>query len=85
MRPVNGLSEFALKNQFVGHSFYAIGTEEEKLIVFMSENSLVEADIKMFLKEKMQIHPTVIAIKILKDTPLTSNGKVNYSILASYV
>lgn len=77
--------EIILKNEFIGHSFYVIGTEEEKLIVFILESSLNEVDIKKFLKEKMKIHPTVITIKILQHVPLTSNGKVNYSILTSYV
>ena len=77
--------ESILKNHFIGHSFFAIGTEDEKLVVFILNSTILDIDIKIFLKEKMQIHPTVITIKILSEVPFTSNGKVNYAKLISHV
>lgn len=77
--------ENILKNEFIGNSFYAIGSNDEKLVIFSNNLSLNETDVKSFLKEKMQIHPSVIKTKILENIPLTSNGKVNYSALLDYV
>lgn len=77
--------ENILKNKFVGSSFYAIGTDDEKLAIFITSNTISDIDIKSFLKEKMQIHPSVIIIKIIEEVPLTSNDKVNYITLRNYV
>ena len=77
--------ENILRNEFVGSSFYAIGTEDEKLVVFMSNTLISDSDVKIFLKEKMYIHPSIVITKILEDVPLTSNGKINYLILKNYV
>jgi acyl-CoA synthetase (AMP-forming)/AMP-acid ligase II len=77
--------ENILKNKYLGDSFYVIGTEKEKLAIFVNNALINEADIKSFIKEKMQIHPTAIIIKFLQEIPLTSNGKINYSILVKYV
>ena len=77
--------ENILKNQFLGKSFYALGTDDEKLAIFLTNNTINDINIKTFLKEKMQIHPSIIIIKIIKEVPFTSNGKVNYLTLREYV
>lgn len=77
--------ESILSNHFFGNLFYTIGTDEEKLAIFLTTNAISEVDIKIFLKEKVQIHPSIVIIKIIKEVPLTSNGKVNYLTLKNYV
>lgn len=77
--------ENILKNQYIGNSFFSIGTEDEKLVIFITSNAISDIDIKNFIKEKMQIHPSIIIVKIIKEVPYTSNGKVNYQILRNYV
>jgi hypothetical protein len=74
-----------LKNHFFGNLFYTIGTDDEKLAIFTTNTSISEIVIKIFLKEKMQIHPSIVIIKNINVVPLTSNGKVNYSTLKNYV
>jgi acyl-CoA synthetase (AMP-forming)/AMP-acid ligase II len=76
--------ENILKNQFFGNLFYTIGTDDEKLVIFLTNTKINQIEIKKFLKEKMQIHPSIIIIKIINEVPLTSNGKINYLTLKNY-
>ena len=77
--------ENILNNEFIENIFYAIGTDDEKLAIFTTINSISEIDIKNYLKEKMQIHPSIITIKIIEEVPFTSNGKIDYLTLKNYV
>ncbi len=77
--------ENILRNHFFGNLFYTIGTDDEKLAIFLTNTTISEIDIKIILKEKVQIHPSIVIIKIIKEVPLTTNGKVNYLTLKNYV
>ncbi len=73
--------ESILKNQFIGQTFVVWAENDEKLLIGLLGNNVTEADIKFFLKDKLQIHPSVIKVILLTDIPLTSNGKVDYNAI----
>jgi acyl-CoA synthetase (AMP-forming)/AMP-acid ligase II len=77
--------ESILINEFVDNLFYAIGSDDEKLVIFKTNNTIKEFDIKNLLKEKMNIHPSVVVINTIEQVPFTSNGKINYLALKEYV
>jgi acyl-CoA synthetase (AMP-forming)/AMP-acid ligase II len=74
--------ESLLKNQFVGLSFAALGLNDEKLLITVEDETLTEQAVKDFLKDKLQIHPSVIRFQRMEKLPLTANGKINYRELS---
>jgi long-subunit acyl-CoA synthetase (AMP-forming) len=73
--------EDILKNQFTGQTFVVWSENDEKLLIGLLGNAIAESDIKFFIKDKLQIHPSVIKIVLLTYIPLTSNGKVDYNAI----
>jgi acyl-CoA synthetase (AMP-forming)/AMP-acid ligase II len=73
--------ETILKNEFVGNIFIALGKDDEKLIICVTNEETEDIAIKNFLKDKMQIHPSVVKIVKLEQIPLTANGKTDYKAI----
>jgi acyl-CoA synthetase (AMP-forming)/AMP-acid ligase II len=77
--------ESLLKDRFIGNSFIAVGKNDEKLIVFVTNPSISEGNIKDFLKEKMQVHPSIVLVRVLENIPFTVNGKIDYKTIEAIV
>ena len=77
--------EALLKNEFIGKEFAVLGDNDENLWVCTLNTDLDGADIKQFLKNKIQIHPSVVKIITLKSFPLTPNGKTNYNFIKTHL
>jgi acyl-coenzyme A synthetase/AMP-(fatty) acid ligase len=70
--------EGLLKNHF-RHTQFACTGNDEKLVIAFDTQQCPEQEVKVFLKENLHIHPTVIQIISMSDLPKTSNGKVDYT------
>ncbi|MFL5747279.1 MAG: AMP-binding protein [Niastella sp.] len=73
--------ELILKNALGGQTVVCTGINDKYLLVSHVNDQLEAEPIKQILKEKLNIHPTVVQVKFLPTMPLTPNGKIDYPAL----
>jgi long-chain acyl-CoA synthetase len=71
--------ENILKNNFSGLSFACTGINDKILFIGYLNESIEPTLLRNFIKNELNIHPSVIKVELLKSFPLTSNGKINYN------
>jgi long-chain acyl-CoA synthetase len=81
--------EEILKTQFRETGFVCINLDDKKLAIFLenghfdASNVDFQGPIKVFLKEKLDVHPSAVVVKVLEKLPLTANGKPDYKQLGT--
>lgn len=71
--------ESMLKNQFTGTTFVCIGLDDSKIFIGINDEQVELNAVSEFVASAMKIHPSVILVDILKEIPLTENGKIDYT------
>lgn len=71
--------ELILKNGLGGQTVVCTGINDKLLQVSHVNEQLEESTVKQILKEKLNIHSSVVQVKYIPAMPLTPNGKVDYS------
>ncbi|KIO78394.1 AMP-dependent synthetase [Pedobacter lusitanus] len=71
--------ELILKNALGGETFVCMGIEDKSILVLHLNEELVADQVKSILKEKLNVHPSMVKVKFVESVPLTPNGKIDYS------
>ena len=75
--------EMLLQEKYKISDIYSIMGENEYLVIIIKSKLINDfSTIKSFLREKLNIHPKFVFIKIVKTVPLNQNGKVDYFALS---
>lgn len=69
------------KTRFEGRTFATVGLNDKKILIAYQGGIIELNEIKTFVKNKFDIHPSVIKEIHLEQIPLTSNGKPNFKEL----
>ncbi|MGS2740741.1 AMP-binding protein [Sinomicrobium sp. M5D2P17] len=78
-------TELLLKDALGGQTFICTGINDKYLAVMYTDEYLKRASIVEVLKEKLNLHASVLKISHIEDVPLTSNGKVNYPVIKEWL
>lgn len=73
--------ELILKNNLGGETFICIGINDVCLLIVHLNSSLKDTLIEKVLKDKLNLHPSSLKIKYIKNVPKTPNGKIDYQHL----
>jgi len=71
--------ELILKNAMGGETFVCMGIEDKSVMVLHLNEELTANQVKSVLKEKLNLHPSMVKVKFVESVPLTPNGKIDYS------
>lgn len=70
--------ELILKNAMGGETFVCMGIEDKSILVLHLNEELAPEQVKRILKEKLNVHPSMVKVKFVESVPLTPNGKIDY-------
>jgi len=71
--------ELILKNAMNGETFVCMGIEDKSIMVLHLNEELTADQVKTVLRDKLNIHPSMVKVKFVESVPLTPNGKIDYS------